>query len=75
MKPFLETAIEYLTGVGAERAKLLRAEFHIKTYGDLLQHFPFRSVDKTQFHHVNSISTTESDIQLRGQIQSVRLIG
>lgn len=75
MKPFLETAIEYLTGVGVERAKLLRAEFHIKTYGDLLQHYPFRYVDKTQFHHVNSISSTESDIQLRGQIKSVRLIG
>jgi ATP-dependent DNA helicase RecG len=75
VKPFLETAIEYLTGVGVERAKLLRAEFHIKTYGDLLQHYPFRYVDKTQFHHVNSISSTESDIQLRGQIKSVRLIG
>ena len=75
MKPFLETSIEFLTGVGSERAKLLREEFHIKTYGDLLQHYPFRHVDKTQFHQVNSIASTESDIQLRGQIKSVRLIG
>ncbi|MGB0917074.1 MAG: ATP-dependent DNA helicase RecG [Flavobacteriales bacterium] len=75
MKPFLDTGIEYLAGVGPERAKLLRAEFHIKTYGDLLHHFPFRYVDKTQFHHINSIATTEADIQLRGQISSIRLIG
>ena len=73
--PFLETAIEYLTGVGAERAKLLRAEFHIKTYGDLLQHYPFRYVDKTRFHQVNSISSDETDIQLRGRISTIKTIG
>ncbi len=75
MKPFLETSIDYLTGVGTERAKLLRDEFHIKTYGDLLQHYPFRYVDKTQFHHINSIASTETDIQLRGRINTVRLVG
>lgn len=75
MKPFLETAIDYLPGVGAERAKLLRTEFHIKTYRDLLQHYPFRYVDKTRFHTINNIHSTEADIQLRGKINSVRLIG
>jgi len=75
VKPFLETSIEFLAGVGSERAKLLREEFHIKTYGDLLQHFPFRHVDKTQFHQINSIASTESDIQLLGKINSVRLVG
>ncbi len=75
MKPFLETSIEFLAGVGSERAKLLREEFHIKTYGDLLQHFPFRYVDKTQFHQINAIESDETDIQLRGRITSVRLVG
>ena len=75
MKSFLETAIEFLSGVGSERAKLLREEFRIKTYGDLLHHFPFRYVDKTQFHQINSIASVDADIQLRGKITSVRLIG
>ncbi len=75
MKPFLETAIEFLSGVGSERAKLLREEFRIKTYGDLLHHFPFRYVDKTQFHQINSIASVDADIQLRGKITSVRLVG
>ncbi|MCF8459465.1 MAG: ATP-dependent DNA helicase RecG [Flavobacteriales bacterium] len=75
MKPFLETAIEFLSGVGTERAKLLREEFHIKTYGDLLQHFPFRYVDKTQLHQISGIANVEGDIQLQGKITSVRLIG
>ena len=75
MKPFLENPIDALSGVGSERAKLLREEFRIKTYGDLLQHYPFRYVDKTQFHQINSIDSTETDIQLRGKITSVRLVG
>lgn len=75
MKPFLETSIDYLAGVGSERAKLLREEFGIKTFGDLLQHYPFRYVDKTQFHQINSISSTETDIQLRGRINLVKTVG
>jgi len=75
VKPFLETSIEFLSGVGTERAKLLREEFHIKTYGDLLQHFPFRYVDKTQFHQINGIASVDGDIQLQGKINSVRLVG
>ena len=55
VKPFLETSIEFLSGVGPERAKLLKQEFGIKTYSDLLHHFPFRYVDRTQFHQINSI--------------------
>ena len=75
MKPLLETSIEFLSGVGPERAKLLREEFGIRTYSDLLHHFPFRYVDKTQFHQINSISSDETDIQLRGRITSVRTVG
>jgi ATP-dependent DNA helicase RecG len=75
VKPLLETSIEFLSGVGPERAKLLREEFGIRTYSDLLHHFPFRYVDKTQFHQINSISSDETDIQLRGRITSVRTVG
>lgn len=75
MKPLLETSIEFLSGVGPERAKLLREEFGIRTYSDLLHHFPFRYVDKTQFHLINSISSDETDIQLRGRITAVRTVG
>ena len=75
MKPFLETSIEFLSGVGPERAKLLRQEFGIKTYADLLHHFPFRYVDRTRFHQINSIDSDENDIQIRGRITSVKTVG
>lgn len=73
--PFLDTSIEFLKGVGPERAKLLRQELHIRTYGDLLHHFPFRYVDRTQFLTVASINSDETDVQLRGRIISVQTVG
>ena len=38
----LDSPIEYLKGVGPQRGDLLRKELGIATFGDLLQHFPFR---------------------------------
>lgn len=75
MKPLLQTPIEFLKTVGAERAKILREEFGIQTYGDLLRHFPFRYVDRTRFHQIHDIASDEADIQLQGRITGVRTIG
>jgi ATP-dependent DNA helicase RecG len=73
--PFLDTSIEFLKGVGPERAKLLRQELHIRTYGDLLQHFPFRYEDRTQFVTVADVRSDETEVQLRGRIMSVQTVG
>ena len=42
---FLQTPIEFLKGVGPQRAALLQRELEVYTYEDLLLHFPFRYVD------------------------------
>ncbi len=73
--PFLDTSIEFLKGVGPERSKLLRQELHIRTFGDLLHHFPFRYEDRTQFHTVADVRSDETDVQLRGRIISVQTVG
>ena len=73
--PFLNTSLEFLGGVGPERAKLLRSELGIRTFGDLLHHFPFRYVDRTQFHTISAVISDEVDIQLRGRVLSVQLVG
>ena len=36
----LQTPIEYLKGIGPNRASLLKEELGIKTYQDLLHFFP-----------------------------------
>ena len=42
MTHFFETKIEFLKGVGPQRADVLKKELQIFTYGDLIQHYPFR---------------------------------
>ena len=46
---FLDTEITFLKGVGPERAKTLANELNIRTFSDLLTHFPFRYIDRTKF--------------------------
>lgn len=72
---FLDTPIEYLKGVGSQRAKLLGSELGIATYGDLLRHFPFRYVDRTQFHRINDVLPNTATVQIRGKISSLKMIG
>ena len=51
----LNTSIDYLKGVGPNRAEILKKEFQIFTYLDLLNFFPFRYTDRTKFHNINEI--------------------
>ena len=67
---FLNTPLKFLKGVGPEREKLLKAELNIQTFGDLLQHFPFRYVDRTKFYKVKELNVDMPFVQLRGKIKS-----
>lgn len=72
---FLDTSIEFLKGVGPQRAEALKKELGIFTFGDLLQHFPFRYVDRTKFYTVREVSADLPYIQLKGQIKSLVMKG
>ncbi|MCQ2283783.1 MAG: ATP-dependent DNA helicase RecG [Bacteroidales bacterium] len=71
----LQTPIEYLKGVGPKRAEVLRKEFNIDTFDDLLHYYPYRHIDKSQIYHVSDIVEDGSYIQLRGRISNVQVIG
>ena len=64
----LQTPIEYLKGVGPNRAKLLRSELGIQTFQDLIHLFPNRYIDRTQFYAINNLQKNSSDVQVIGQI-------
>jgi ATP-dependent DNA helicase RecG len=64
----LETGIEFIKGVGPAKAELLKSELSIFTYSDLLQHYPFRYVDKTKFYKVKEITDELPYVQLKGII-------
>ena len=53
----LASPIEYLKGVGPQRADSLKKELNIFTFGDLLEHFPFRHVDKTKINFISDINS------------------
>jgi ATP-dependent DNA helicase RecG len=67
-----QTPIEYLKGVGPNRADLLRAELKIYTYQDLLNLFPNRYIDRTRFYKIAELQRNSSEVQLIGQIIDVK---
>ncbi|HPF89656.1 MAG TPA: ATP-dependent DNA helicase RecG [Flavobacteriales bacterium] len=75
MQEVLATPIEFLKGVGPQRGALLRSELGITTYQDLLQHFPFRYVDRSRFHRINELNEDLPQAQLRGVLGPLRMIG
>jgi len=75
MRAFFDTPIEYLKGVGPQRAALLNKELSIFTYADLLQHYPFRYEDRSKFYAVSELSDEMSFVQIKGRIISKELIG
>ena len=68
---FLQTPIDYLKGVGPNRANLLRTELGIHTYQDLINLFPNRYIDRTQFYKINQLQRNNADVQVIGQITEV----
>lgn len=74
-RPILDTSIEYLKGVGPERAKALKTELDIHRFGDLLTYFPFRYVDRTKFHKVSELDPEMPYVQLKGRITRYEVVG
>ncbi len=72
--PF-DSKIEFLKGVGPRKAELLNKELEVFTFGDLVQHYPFRYEDRTQFYKVRDIADDMPHIQLRGVLRSIDNVG
>ncbi|MDD7887677.1 DUF559 domain-containing protein [Flavivirga sp. 57AJ16] len=64
----LQTPIDYLKGVGPNRADLLRKELGIHTYQDLINLFPNRYIDRTQYYKINQLQRNNADVQIIGKI-------
>lgn len=71
---FLEKPIDYLKGVGPNRAQLLRSELGIHTYKDMLCVFPNRYIDRTRFYKIGELAQSQADVQIIGQITHIETI-
>ncbi|MEQ8583860.1 MAG: ATP-dependent DNA helicase RecG [Marinoscillum sp.] len=75
MTSFFERSIEFLKGVGPQKAELLKKELEIFTFADLLQYYPFRYEDRTQFYKINQVREDQAYIQIIGKFVSFQTVG
>ncbi len=66
----LEQDITYLPGVGPHRRDLLRSELDIKTWGDLLEYYPYKYVDRSRVYAIDELTGDMPFVQIRGKILS-----
>ncbi len=71
----LSNPVEYIKGVGPLRGDLLKKELSIFTFGDLLEHFPYRHLDKTKILPINSITPQMDYVQVAGRLMSFEITG
>lgn len=67
--------MEYLKGVGPQRADLLKKELGIFTFGDLLSHFPFRHIDRTQVSPIRELNPATDFAQVAGVLTDLEQMG
>ena len=71
----LETSIEYVKGIGPERAKLIKSVLGLSTVEDMLNFYPIRYLDKSKIYTVSQLrDETSQEIQLKGRITQVQEI-
>src|SRR5690554_648753 len=70
-----ETPLTYVKGVGPQRAELFLSELGYSRPEQLLQHYPFRYVDRTQFHKISLIQNDQQAVQLKGVLRGMDEVG
>ncbi len=71
---FLQTPIDYLKGVGPNRASLLKSELGIHKFQDLLNLFPNRYLDRTQYYKIAQLQQTNAEVQIVGKITHIKTV-
>lgn len=70
MTDILQQDIQYLPGVGPNRKKMLSQELGINTFGDLLQYYPYKHVDRSRIYSIRELTGDMPFIQVCGRILS-----
>ncbi len=66
--------IVYLKGVGPSRAKVLASELGIITAGQLLEHIPYRYIDRSKLSTIATLSDDNSLVMLRGTVSNMQTV-
>ncbi|MBE8722812.1 ATP-dependent DNA helicase RecG [Sphingobacterium pedocola] len=71
----LITPIEYLKGLGPQKADVLKKELQVFTIGDLLQKYPFRYIDRTKFYKIQQLHPDLVGAQVLGRLMNLQEVG
>ncbi len=66
----LQQDIMYLPGVGPNRKKILSTELGIETFGDLLEYYPYKHVDRSKVYRISELNGDMPFVQVVGRILS-----
>ena len=70
MTDILSQDLQFLPGVGPNRKKMLSEELGIKTFGDLLEYFPYKYVDRSKVYTIHELTGDMPFVQVVGTILS-----
>ncbi len=71
---FFDTKIEFLKGIGPQRAATLNKELNIFTFADLVQYYPFRHEDRSVFHTISELNE-DTAAQIKGRLRGWDVLG
>ncbi|WP_134089694.1 ATP-dependent DNA helicase RecG [Olivibacter sp. XZL3] len=71
----LHTPIEYLKGVGPQKADVLKKELAIFTFNDLIHYYPFRYIDRTKYYKIAELQPDMPTAQILGRLTAVEQVG
>lgn len=70
----LNTPIEYIKGIGPERAKLIKSTLDLHKVEDFLSYYPIRYIDKSKFYKVSELTEVTHEVSLKGKITDLQEI-
>ena len=70
MSSILEQDIKYLNGVGPQRQEILNKELGIYSFGDLLEYYPYKHVDRSKIYRIRDLTQEMPFVQIKGSILS-----
>lgn len=71
----LQTPLQHILGIGTAKINTLMKELQIATIGQLLQHYPYRYLDRTRFYAINQLHEQLPAVQLKGTIANLQTVG
>ncbi len=70
MSSILDQDIQFLPSVGTKTKEILSKELGIRSYGDLLEYYPYKYVDRSKIFHISELTSEMPFVQLKGKILS-----